>query len=120
MALHHIEDPIQMLVQLKKRLKSGGTLILVEWLNAPLHSHHAHHGGGERGSKNDMIEAVGGQKIHPGFDAEYIRHALTAAGYSEAKIEVQTPGISFTIPDKLRQSFHSEENELMFVKAVVS
>lgn len=126
MALHHVADPLQMLVNLKKRLKSGGTLVLVEWSGAKAHDHgkhgHQHDHSGAHSHQHapaDMIDAPGGQKIWPGFDESFFREVLTEAGFQKASIDVRVPGVTFTIPEELMQSFHKGVNELVFVKAVV-
>ena len=92
-----------MLVQLRKRLRSGGVLIIVEWLNAVHHSHgHAHgHGHGHHDHHQQhssgldvhggqMIETVGGQQIWPGFTMQAVfERGLIAAGFEKETVEVR-------------------------------
>ena len=72
MALHHVADPTEMLRRLQERLKKGGALVVVEWLQTgtpgesqtgdrsheQLHHHHNH-----KSASTSMIETIGGQKI---------------------------------------------------------
>lgn len=110
MALHHVPKPEEMLVQLRKRLKSGGTLVLVEFVGAGELVHGHRHGHGE-----EMVEVVGGQKIWTSFDADRLRVLLIAAGFSRESVDVRVPGLMFGVPEEYP---HGGKKAFMFAKAV--
>lgn len=77
MALHHVQGPALLLKRLGQRVKCGGSLIVIDWLqrsglNAP--------GDKDEASMTKLSE---GPKIWPGFSIEGIREHLKAAGCIE-------------------------------------
>ncbi|KAK5174182.1 uncharacterized protein LTR77_001262 [Saxophila tyrrhenica] len=117
MALHHVKDPLQMLRQLKKRLRRGGTLVIIEFHGAE-HRKHDHYGRQDSGNDEmEMIYAPGGQKIWPGLNKSWLDQALADAGFDKASIDI-VPGPTFTIPEELSQHSHGGEKQLVFAKAV--
>ena len=114
MALHHVPAPIDLLSQLRKRLTSGGTLLIVEWFYVDLHVQ-------KRSISNpldpeNMIEVVGGQKIWDGFTPDGVKKMLVAAGLRDAELKVLDETVH--IPDHAGDTLAGSEKKLMFVKAV--
>lgn len=116
MALHHVPDPVSMLVALRKRLRSGGSIILVEWLKDP--SPNTSNNPAPEEGEEKMIETIGGQRVWPGFDGEYLRRHLQDAGFEKETIEVRVPGVKFYVPEHLGRALRGGENDLVFVRAV--
>lgn len=131
MALHHVPDPHNMLVQLRKRLRPGGVLIIVEMLGATHHSHgngyghdhHSHeqhqtHAHGMNGHADQMVETIGGQQIWPGFSADGMRQGLVTAGFGKESVDVRIPGVTFDVPEAQAGQGLGGVKELMFIRAV--
>lgn len=106
MALHHVPDPKDMLVQLRKRLRRGGVLVLVEFVGA---------GGHAKGKREEMVEVIGGQKIWTGLDGVRIKELLVAAGFTKESVDVRVPGLTFNIPDEYP---NGGQKEFLFARAV--
>ena len=108
MALHHVSEPIEMLTALRKRLKTGGTLTVVEMIETS-------HGTGDSLNQEDMIEAVGGEKIWPGFTPRGLGVMLEKAGFTD--VDARVPDLWFEIPTHVTGSPSTQRKQLMFVKA---
>ena len=108
MALHHVPEPIEMLKELRKRLKTGGTLTVVEMIET---SHQA----ANSLNHEDMIEAVSGEKIWPGFTPRGLSDMLERAGFGN--VDAKVPDLWFEIPADVTGSHSAQRKQLMFVKA---
>lgn len=111
MALHHVNDPIDMLRRLRHRTKPGGKLVVVEMTPEPgiteigqrghesgnkhrlSQSHHTTHAH----SNDEMVEVTGGQKIWAGFTLVTISAAMEAAGFVD--VEGRLHSQTFTVPE---------------------
>jgi SAM-dependent methyltransferase len=108
MALHHVPEPIEMLMELRKRLKTGGTLTVVEMIET-------NHEAANSLNQEDMIEAIGGEKIWPGFTPRGLGVMLEKAGFTD--VEARVPDLWFDIPAHVTGSPSAQRKQLMFVKA---
>ena len=106
-ALHHMEDPALALTKLMQRLKPGGTLLLLEFLNGPdegaavkeqteksYHQQHghAHHGHGHS-NHNGGSQPHG--IAHYGFTEERMQKLLSDAGCTNIGIDAIRNKIKF-------------------------
>lgn len=114
MALHHMPEPVKILSQLRKRLNTGGALIVVEWYEGGADADET--SGSDNLDQDAMITVNGGEKIWAGFTPKGLSMLLERAGLSD--VDVKVPGISFRIPDHIGGPLHGHEKNLMFVKAV--
>lgn len=99
MALHHFHDPVDMLRRLAKRVKPGGTVVVVDWLNdIPL----PRNSTGEKSKKpyhpsqnadSDDMEEVHGQKVWMGFTMESMKECMDLAGLDGCEVRLH-PGLS--------------------------
>ena len=135
MALHHVQNPIELLKSLLGRVRKGGVMIIVEFTDATAaspvvgqvhsedhmavdgcekkntgHRHHHHQHDPEQ-----MIEVAGGQKIWPGFAAESLEAAMIAAGCVD--VDVKLHGETFIIPADIG---HGGEKRLMLARGTVT
>jgi SAM-dependent methyltransferase len=111
MALHHVPQPVEMLSRLRERLREGGSLVLVEWLQ-----------DGPQAVSDDsdpgkMVEAIGGQQIFPGLTVGFLQHALKEAGFEG--VDVRVPGLAFSFPEGMVAASEGREKRFVFAKAVV-
>ena len=119
MALHHVADPIKMLTDLRKRIRSGGVLVVVEWVSKEYldsASEAAKNGtsvtaadaskssGQISYDQEKMIEVVGGQKIWDGFTPESLNDAMVRAGCTD--VECRASLQSFEIPVQIGHGGH--------------
>lgn len=110
MALHHVSEPIEMLSQLRKRLRPGGSLIVVEMYEDDKE---------ERSTDSDnlnpegMIVVHGREKIWAGFSPRGLVDLLKKAGFTE--VDARKPDLTILVPDG---SPFGGERKLMFVKGV--
>jgi hypothetical protein len=111
MALHHVSKPIEMLSRLRERLRKGGSVVLVEWLQDGPQAVSDHSDPGK------MVEAIGGQQIFPGLTVSFLQHALKEAGFE--KIDVRVPGLAFSFPEGMVAASEGREKRFVFAKAVV-
>jgi len=91
MALHHVKNPVAFLARLRQRVKVGGSLIVVDWLQQSAESNHTgtEDETGMADSKYaaaDMTRLSEGPKIWPGFSIHDIHADLEAAGCSEVSV----------------------------------
>jgi SAM-dependent methyltransferase len=113
MALHHVSAPIEMLSQLRKRLRPGGALIVVEMYDGDDPENVT---GSDSLNREDMIEVHGGQKIWAGFSPRGLVDLLEKAGFTDT--DVKKPDLSFRIPDGAGGPHSGQEKKLVFVKGV--
>ena len=90
-ALHHVEDPIDLLNLLKARVKPGGTVVVVDWLkeigadtasNAP-----SANAGVPKYNPDNMMPVPMG-KVWPGFSLQDIREDYEAAGLIDVDVRI--------------------------------
>lgn len=84
MALHHVEDPQLMTMNLVERLRDGGSILIIDWAPAAgkeqeTHHHHEHGGGHQQ-----EMHSVKHTMSRAGFDEEEMVKILKQAGCSEA------------------------------------
>lgn len=113
MALHHVSEPIEMLSQLRERLRPGGALTVVEMYEDDDQENVT---GSDNLNREDMIEVHGGQKIWAGFSPRGLVDLLKRAGFTDT--DVKKPDLSFQIPDGLGGPHSGHEKKLVFVKGV--
>jgi SAM-dependent methyltransferase len=82
MALHHIHDPADLLRRLGQRIKHGGSLVVIDWLqqsnpNGPADKNEAH-----------MTKLSEGPTIWPGCCSDDIKSHFNAAGCTDIDIVV--------------------------------
>ncbi len=105
MALHHIDDAVDMLKRLKDRLREGGVLVVADWLSST-----DPEGRGDQLSK-DVVEKHGIK--HLGFTAAGIERQLTSAGYSD--VDVMLHPETSCVPETM-----GAELQVFFAKGTVS
>ena len=113
MALHHVFEPIQMLSQLRERLRPGGVLTVVEMYEDDDQENVT---GSDNLNREDMIEVHGGQKIWAGFSPRGLIDLLEKAGFTAT--DVKKPDLSFRIPDGLGGPHSGRVKKLMFAKGI--
>jgi SAM-dependent methyltransferase len=113
MALHHVSEPIEMLSQLRKRLRPGGALTVVEMYEDDDQGNVTN---SDNLNREDMIVVHGGQKIWTGFSPRGLLDLLEKAGFTDT--DVKKPDLSFRIPDDVGGPHSGREKKLMFVKGV--
>jgi SAM-dependent methyltransferase len=82
MALHHVQDPAELLKRLRQRVKPGGSIVVIDWLQKSSRDASASTDEGR------MTRLSEGPKIWPGFSAEDIEKHFKAAGCSEVDVDV--------------------------------
>lgn len=92
MALHHVKDPPDLLARLHQRVRHGGSIVVIDWLqqsDIPAETDSADVGiASER-----MTRLSEGPNIWPGFSLEDIRAHLHAAGCIDVDIKVYSEHI---------------------------
>lgn len=113
MALHHVPDPIEMLSNLRKRLRQDGTLLVVEFF--PPGSESKDVGVDGHLDKANMVEVVGGQRIWPDFTPQSLEGMLAVADFKNVDVKVLDETVRF--PDRIGGGMAGTEKKVMFVKA---
>lgn len=80
MALHHVKDPVDLLKRLCQRLKPGGSLVVIDWLQR------SDHDASAKTDEARMTRLSEGPKIWPGFSIKDINNHLSAAGCTDVDI----------------------------------
>jgi SAM-dependent methyltransferase len=75
MALHHIEDPDNMILQLSKRLRPGGILLIVDWL--------ANSASSSAQTGNRTLGMPSGAMSRMGFQENEVKSAYDKAGLED-------------------------------------
>ncbi|KAG8355049.1 hypothetical protein FVEN_g6970 [Fusarium venenatum] len=75
MALHHIEDPDNMILQLSKRLRPGGLLLIIDWVS------HSDSKGGEGGTWKMDFSKLSVNRM--GFEEDEVKTAYDKAGLED-------------------------------------
>jgi SAM-dependent methyltransferase len=92
MALHHVENPQEMVARLVERLRDGGSLLIIDWATEPnqepdivhhQHSHHAHHHA-DGGENQQQMQGVRQTMSSSSFGKDEMIAILKNAGCSEA------------------------------------
>lgn len=82
MALHHVQDPTALLKRLHQRLKRGGSLVVIDWLQQS---------GNDASTSTDearMTRLSEGPQIWPGFSMDDIKKHFNASGCTDVDIVV--------------------------------
>jgi SAM-dependent methyltransferase len=81
-ALHHTKDPVDMLTRLRQRVRSGGTVVVLDFLRQSPDTAHAQHAEGkdQKYHAEDMVKLAQGMKIWPGFTVQDIHADMTSGG----------------------------------------
>lgn len=90
-ALHHVDDPIDLLDSLKARVKPGGTVVVVDWLKeagADTASNALSANAGVPKYNPDNMMPVPMGKIWPGFSLQDIREDYEAAGLTDVDVRI--------------------------------
>jgi len=92
-ALHHVDDPIELLKLLKARVKPGGTIVVVECLKqdgAETDSATASSGikDGEPKYNPANMKAVPMGRVWPGFSVEDVHEDYAAAGCTDVDLRI--------------------------------
>jgi SAM-dependent methyltransferase len=87
MALHHVQDPAELLKRLRQRVKRGGSVIVIDWLQQSGCDTPAETGEAR------MTRLSEGPKIWPGFSTNDINNHFRAAGCSEFDVVVSSEPI---------------------------
>lgn len=82
MALHHVQDPSRLLKRLQKRVKRGGSLVVIDWLQQ------SETDGRASTDEARMTRLSGGPKIWPGFSIDDIKSHFNAAGCVDVDVVV--------------------------------
>ena len=87
MALHHVKDPVGFLTRLRQRVKRGGALVVVDWLqqSSTADGSHAfeHPGGDHKYNTANMTKLSQGW---PTFSIHDIHADMTAAGCTDVDV----------------------------------
>ncbi|OBS21735.1 hypothetical protein FPOA_08072 [Fusarium poae] len=75
MALHHIENPDDMILQLSKRLRPGGLLLIIDWVS------HSDSRGGQDGTWKMDFSKLSVNRI--GFEEDEVKTAYDKAGLED-------------------------------------
>lgn len=121
MALHHFAQPVNVLRRLGQRVKSGGAVIVVDWLNnLPLPRNSTR--GGEQQEKEpyhpqhnadpERMESVHGTKVWAGFTLESIEQSFKAVGLCNVEFKLH-PELS-KMPESL-----GGDKQIFYAKAYV-
>lgn len=79
MALHHVPDPTALLSRLRQRVRPGGIIVVIDWLQQSDTSANTNVND-ENPTNEQMIRLSEGPKIWPGFSLASIRDYLHTAG----------------------------------------
>ncbi|KAH8694050.1 S-adenosyl-L-methionine-dependent methyltransferase [Talaromyces proteolyticus] len=87
-ALHHTKDPVDMLTRLRQRVRSGGTVVVLDFLRqSPDTAQHAE-GKDQKYHAEDMVKLTQGMKIWPGFTMQDIHADMTSGGCVNVDVKV--------------------------------
>jgi SAM-dependent methyltransferase len=75
MALHHIENPENMILQLSKRLRPGGVLLIIDWVS------HSDSKGREGGTSSMDFSKLSVNRL--GFEEDEVKTAYDKAGLED-------------------------------------
>lgn len=98
MALHHVKDPVGMLKFMKERVRKGGSIVVLDFLQhdnvesgdgrlQDLHNH------------SKMIELTKGPKIWPGFSLEPLKAGMVDSGLGQVEVKICDEPIF--VPDEM-------------------
>jgi SAM-dependent methyltransferase len=87
MALHHVQDPAELLKRLRQRVKRDGSVIVIDWLQQSGCDTPADTGEAR------MTRLSERPKIWPGFSTNDINNHFRAAGCSEVDVVVSSEPI---------------------------
>ncbi|THC96842.1 hypothetical protein EYZ11_003666 [Aspergillus tanneri] len=84
-ALHHTRDPVDILTRLQQRVRTRGTVVVVDFLRQHSGAHDSHtaeqqEGRDQKYDAADMVKLPQGMKIWPGFTVQDIHADMTSAG----------------------------------------
>ncbi|KAF5860131.1 hypothetical protein ETB97_001989 [Aspergillus alliaceus] len=81
-ALHHTKDPVDLLKRLRQRVRTRGTVVVVDFLKQPSGGHTAQQQEGRDQKYNaaDMVKLPQGMKIWPGFTVQDIHADMASSG----------------------------------------
>lgn len=82
MALHHAQGPSKLLKRLQQRVKRGGSLVVIDWLQQ------SENNGTASTDEARMTRLSEGPKIWPGFSINDIKSHFNAAGCIEGDVVV--------------------------------
>ena len=88
MALHHVADPAAFLVQLRQRVRRGGSLVIVDWLRDTEAPDRANEEADPKYREGDMLRLPEGMSIWPGFSAREVGAIVAAAGCADVEVRV--------------------------------
>ena len=85
MALHHVDEPEAIVMNLVKRLKPGGTVVIIDWIpsaraSSQGHGIHGHEHFGGHGPDSESSSGAGSQQ-HPGS------HTVSYDGFTKEQMD---------------------------------
>jgi SAM-dependent methyltransferase len=110
MALHHVVDPILLLIRLRERVRKGGVIVVVDWVK--IDSDEGEDRKEKRYDEAKMKKLQHGPKIWPGFSKNEIEANLRAAGCEGIETKV-------FLVDIERSKLMWGHDKLFITKAVV-
>ena len=113
MALHHVTEPIEMLSQLRKRLRPGGALIVVEMYDDDEQERITE---SDKLNREGMVVVHGREKIWAGFSPVGLADLLGKAGFTDT--DTRKPDLLIQVPDTVGGSSSFCTKKLMFVKGI--
>lgn len=104
MALHHVKDPVSFLRLLRQRVKRGGAVVVVDWLQQSSTTEGSqtaqHREGKNKYDAADMTRLAQGPKIWPGFSIHDIHADMSAAGCTNVDVRVYPEAID--VPEAMQ------------------
>lgn len=82
MALHHVQDPSKLLKRLQQRVKRGGSIVVIDWLQR------SDNDASASTDEARMTRLPEGPHIWPGFSIDDIKRHFNAAGCIEVDVVV--------------------------------
>ncbi|KAK4505978.1 hypothetical protein PRZ48_003943 [Zasmidium cellare] len=123
MALHHFTNPVEMLRILARRVRTGGTVVVADWLkDVPLPPRQSSDEGERKKRKPyhpvqnadpEDMETIHGHRIWMGFTEESIKESMRIAGLKDCEVRLH-PGVS-KMPAELRG-----DQQIFYAKGYVS
>ncbi|KAM0713944.1 hypothetical protein Q7P37_010907 [Cladosporium fusiforme] len=87
MALHHVQDPVELLKRLRQRVRCGGSVIVIDWLQQ------SDHDASTDKHEARMTRLSEGPSIWPGFSMDDIKNHFSAAGCTDIDVVVYSEPI---------------------------